>query len=69
MSRRKLRRPPRCLQVPHANCVGARLPAAAPRHHQVPPIRPYVIGGAIVAANLRGFWLIQSPDLSDEAIN
>ena len=34
-----------------------------------PTIRPYVIGGAIVAANLHGFWLIQNPDLSDEAIN
>ena len=36
---------------------------------KLPPLRPYVIGGAIVAANLHGFWLIQNPDLSDEAIN
>ena len=36
---------------------------------KLPHLRPYVIGGAIVAANLHGFWLIQNPDLSDEAIN
>ena len=35
---------------------------------KLPHLRPYVIGGAIVLANLHGFWLINNPDLSDEAL-
>ena len=30
-----------------------------------PAARPWVIGGAIIVANLHGFWLIQNPDLTD----
>ena len=34
-----------------------------------PAARPYAIGLAIAAANLHGFWLINNPDLSDEALD
>ena len=30
--------------------------------------RNLIIAGAIVLANLHGFWLINNPDLSDEAL-
>mmetsp|Transcript_60536 Transcript_60536/g.160113 ORF Transcript_60536/g.160113 Transcript_60536/m.160113 type:complete len:96 (+) Transcript_60536:11-298(+) len=37
-------------------------------HPRLQAVRPYVIGGCIVVANLHGFWLINNPDLSDEAL-
>ena len=30
-----------------------------------PSVRPYVFGGAILVANMHGFWLINNPDLSE----
>ena len=30
-----------------------------------PKARPWIIGGAILVANLHGFWLINNPDLTD----
>jgi hypothetical protein len=39
-----------------------RILTSSPRLQHV---RPYVIGGAILVANLHGFWLINNPDLSD----
>ena len=30
-----------------------------------PAARPWVIGAAILVANLHGFWLIQNPDLDE----
>ena len=30
-----------------------------------PWARPWIVGGAILVANLHGFWLIQNPDLTD----
>ena len=31
--------------------------------------QPWVLGLAIVVANLHGLWLIQNPDLSDDALS
>ena len=33
-----------------------------------PAMRTRIIFGCIVVANLHGFWLINNPDLSDEAL-
>jgi len=30
-----------------------------------PWARPWIVGSAILVANLHGFWLIQNPDLTD----
>ena len=30
-----------------------------------PKARSYIFGGAIVLANMHGFWLINNPDLTD----
>lgn len=34
-----------------------------------PQARPFVITAAILVANMHGFWLINNPDLSDEALD
>ena len=35
---------------------------------RLPQYRLQILGGAILIANLHGFWLINNPDLSDEAL-
>ena len=42
--------------------------ARTPIHLTRALVPPQVVGGAICLANLHGFWLINNPDLSDEAI-
>ena len=47
---------------------GPTLPLLRLATLRFPSARTYLFSAAIVVANLHGFWLIQNPDLSDEAL-